>query len=243
MFENTEENFLKILQDDRDRLSAMQFEMNKDFGDKRISIVNERREFYQHLTLLALGLLGATFFTDKIVHVSFFFAGLLSLVCLVLAVVFWLREIYDKESKDLVALQDKYNNVSEEKDELIDKFAIKPFHPNILKEYAESIQNLRGAFLLQEDVDSQREERKNREQEQLDYFGELVIFLFVVGAFFLFLSVVHQVPSIPVLFFSLLLIFSLSFQDFFLRMMMIFSKLPAFLNRKAIKSTPWISQK
>src|SRR3989338_5393815 len=230
MFENNEESFLKMLQDDRDRLSDMQFEMNKDLGEKRIQNINRRRDFFQHVTILALGLSGVTFFTDRVIIKGYFISGFVLLILTVLMILLWFRENYDKEAKELVLLQDKYNRVSDEKDYLIDEFAIKPFNPGVIKAYLERVQNLPSASVLAEDVKQEIKEREGRATETPDYFGELIMSFFFSGILFLFASLYP--PNSLLLWSIVLLIFSLSCQDFFTKFISYISKPLAFLNKE-----------
>jgi len=219
-----------MLQDDRDRLSDMQFEMNKDLGEKRIQNINRRRDFFQHVTILALGLSGVTFFTDRVIIKGYFISGFVLLILTVLMILLWFRENYDKEAKELVLLQDKYNRVSDEKDDLIDEFAIKPFNPGVIKAYLERVQNLPSASVLAEDVKQEIKEREGRATETPDYFGELIMSFFFSGILFLFASLYP--PNSLLLWSIVLLIFSLSCQDFFTKFISYISKPLAFLNKE-----------
>src|SRR3989344_4945215 len=173
-----EEKFFKLLQDERDKIVSLRFDMNKDIGERQIMNINQRREFFQQITILSLGFASITFLADQIKHETYFYLGIIFLITVVLLISSLLRETFDHESRSLKTLQDKYNAIIEEKYELINEFSNEKFTDNSIREYFSRISALSGVSILDEDLKHEKEERKNISQQSLDYSGELIIFIF-----------------------------------------------------------------
>jgi len=119
---NTKEEFLKFLQKEKEEITNIQFSMNKDLVEKRMINITQRRDYFKHITILALGLSGIAFFTNKVEHYSYFIAGFILLISCIFLILVWLKEILDKESRGLESLQDKYNSMAVEKEAFISEF-------------------------------------------------------------------------------------------------------------------------
>ncbi|HVY35736.1 MAG TPA: hypothetical protein VG982_00450 [Candidatus Paceibacterota bacterium] len=196
--------------------------------------ISQRRTYFQHITILALGLSGVTFFTDKVSNKVYFILGFSLLLLVVLLILAWLRETLDTESKGLEALQDRYNIASDEKEALIEEYIGKQYRPDILREYISKVQLLPSAKIINDDVQKQAELRKGRSQQTLDYFGESIIFLFSSGILFLFLSVIHYTFNFLLLISLAILIFGISFQDFVIKKNGLISKWVSYLHKKIL---------
>jgi hypothetical protein len=147
----------------------------------------------------------------------------------------WFRAILDEEINGLIALQDKYNIIIEEKLKLIRNFSKKNFNQNLFKEYLKELSNLPGAEILREDLKSEAEKRSNRNREIPNYFGELIIFVFSLGVIFLFLSIVKFSINNFILILSIILWFLLMiYPNSFKIVDLLFSKIANFLNNKKI---------
>lgn len=231
----TDQNsYLEFLQAQRDKLTSDQREINKDIIEKQVINITQRREYFQHITILSLGLAGVTFFTDKVINKTFFILGFSFLIFTVLLILMWLRETLDKEGNELQASNDKYNTASEEKDELILEFAKKAYTPELVSEYYLRINNLPSIIALREVARAQSASRKNRPNQSLDYFGEFIIFFFCLGILFLFISVLTITLNYLLLSSVILLIFSISFQDFVIKKSGIISKFISYLHKNII---------
>lgn len=147
-------------------------------------------------------------------------------------VIFSYRENFDKKEADLIKLRDRYNNISDEKISVIEKFYQKDFSDNILSEYFMACYNLSGREELDEEMRQEKKERENRQNETLSYLGEAVVFLFCLGILFLIISVFNTKINWILIAFVILLIFSISFQDMFVKkVIMSISKVMNFLNK------------
>lgn len=228
---NDQNSFLQFLQNERDKFISLQHSIDKDIVEKRVMNITQRREYYQHITILSLGLTGVTFFTDKVVNKTFFVLGFIFLVLTVLLVLMWLREVLDKEGKDLATIQDKYNIATEERDSVIEEFAKKSYTTLIISEYYSALNSLPSSVSLQKESLSRSESRKNSDNLPLDYFGEFIIFFFFLGLFFLFMSVCLYKISGLMLGSIILFIFSISFQDFLLTKSVSVSRFISYLHK------------
>ncbi len=213
-------------------MRSIQLDMNRDLGDKRIMNINQRRSFFQHITLLSLGILGAAFLGEKVINDSYFKIGFYSLITCDALVLFWMREIIDEESTQLQLLQDKYNILSEEKIALIDQYKSKQFDSSIMEKYLQDLQELPSAKELMRDVVEEREKRAERKNQPMDYFGEIIVLFFMIGLFFLILSLTSF--TIDYLRGSLIIVFFffLSFTDFLLPANAFLSRFVSYLKQK-----------
>ena len=234
---NSEEFILKFLQKERNKGVSLRQALNEDIGNKRIMLINQKRQFFLHITTLALVLSGGlTFFNEKVTNETYFYTSLVSFALTIIFVLLWMREIMDRDSKDLVKWQDKYNIAIEEKINLVDKHAKKNFGnisaENFLKSYFIEIKKLPSLPALIEDVNNLSGARKNRGKEMSDYSGECVVFLFLLGILFLVLSLINFEVNSYFALSMVLLLFSLSFQDIFLKFVGRISKLISIINKE-----------
>ena len=210
------EKFLKFLQKQLDEKNSIHFNMNKDLTEKRISNMIQRRSFFQHITILALGFSGVTFFTNKINNYYYFTFGIFLLIFDVILILLWLKEIIDIESIELEKLQDKYNNILDEQKILIDKYVestLKEFKPDLIMQYFNNILSLPGFEIIQDDIKKESVNRKNRSKQILDYSGEIFIFILSSGIFFIFFSIFKFKIHFIILFLGFFVFFILIIQE------------------------------
>jgi len=228
---------LKFLQEERNKIRSLQGESNIDIGNKQIMIINQKREFFWRVATLSLGLSGGlTFFYEKNIHREYFYLSLTSFALVVVFTIFWTREILDSDFNDLQKLQDKYNVAAEEKINLIDRFVerIEEFSnsEDFLSEYFEEVKKMSSAPILIADAEELDNARKSRGTQSMDYSGECVVFLFLVGIVFSVFSLIRFEVNYFIIFFIILLILSFSFSDKFLKYVKKISEIATTLSRK-----------
>ncbi len=177
------------LQQEQEKLSTFRFNIDKDFLKQQGRAITEKRDLFKHITLISSAMLGLIIFVPKDGVVQGLLMTGIVLHALVIALaISYIRELIDGLKK----LQDKYNQILHEKEELIIEYLKKDvLSVEDLKEYH---RNLRSTPLVQElivDKEASDEERKKRvggAKENGDYFGEFIVFLFLSAFFFIFLS-------------------------------------------------------
>lgn len=223
--EQENQKFIKFLFEERDKIKAVQLDAIREINDKRIMNINQRRAFFQLIITASLGLSSISFFHNIEVNKLYYYLGFSFLMLDVFIILSWFREILDKEGNELLGLIEKYNRVVEEKVDYIDKFINKTTSDEYPKEYFSGLKELPNVSALKKEIESPQKVIKPQ-----DYLGEMIIFLFVIGALFLFLSVIKSI-NLFYIFFLVLLVFSLSFQDFIIKIIEKFSKIVIFLHK------------
>jgi hypothetical protein len=162
-----EQKFINFKQEKAKQISDLRIRWN----DKLLSDLKENRNnrilFMQNISIIAIGIIGAGIFFEKIngyyANVSFIFA-----IVTISFITLYLREILDKESND-------NNNLLKEQNELFDKFEKGLLELESYEKYNEFINGL--------------EERPDKPKNfLLDCSGEVINFLFISILFFLGLS-------------------------------------------------------
>lgn len=144
-------DFLKFLQSENDKIKNLKFKLNKDITEKRIMTNNQRRALFLHITLLALGFSGITYFSNLVLNYCYFTTGIIFLTLCILIIITWMREIIDKDDIGLKNLQDEYNNIIDGEEGLIEKFTtntIGDFQPSIYEKYCKEVCELPGFLTI-----------------------------------------------------------------------------------------------
>lgn len=233
--DNEIEKFQKFLEKELDSFIQLRHEVNKDFADLRISHIKERRGFFIHLTILSGAILGLSKIFLGPLNPYYFWTGFILFLALIIFILFYMREILDREGEGLQKQQDEFNEIFDERIDIILKY-MKDTSINkekIIKFHQELISS-KGASKLAEENKKLREERekRNRSEAPLDFSGEFILFLFVLGTFFIAISLFkYNFP--PILLISLvILIFYLTFTDWAIKLTKFISKIITFLTRK-----------
>ena len=67
--------YVKFLQEEHDSLVKLRHELNKDYANLRISTINQRRDFFKHITILSGVILGLTPFFLEPINKLYFWIG------------------------------------------------------------------------------------------------------------------------------------------------------------------------
>lgn len=235
-----EKIIIEFLQKERKETRSLQYEFNRGVGEKQVMIISQKREFFWRIAALALGLSGGiTFFYEETIHKDYFYFSLIFFALVVIFSIFWTREVLDSDGNNLQKLQDKYNIAIEEKIKLIDKFTEENLELIKVEDffigYSNESKKMASIPLIVADVEELEKSRKNRGTQNMDYSGECIVFLFMSGVLFLVFSLVSWVNWYLSIF-IMLLIFSLSFSDNFLKIISNISKIALIINKKSVSS-------
>ena len=107
-----------------DSITNLMHEINKDYGEIRISNIKQKREFFQHLTILAGAVIGLSsiFGYERILNILYFRIGFSLNLLFIIMIILYFREILDKEGNELLAQQDRYNVILNKKRKIIDEY-------------------------------------------------------------------------------------------------------------------------
>lgn len=180
----------------------------------QIQNVYNRLEYYKHITTIVVAVIGfSVVMAEKKGLQDYSTASLAIFSTLVLLLLSHLRENLDSDAIGLKEQQDKYRKVLDCKKNLLQKYiAIPDLEEKHLLAYQAEIEESEEVKKLATDLDKINiTEIENR--KRMNYFGELVIYLFLSGLYLLALSLLGQSISTFVLVTSLIALFIISFLD------------------------------
>jgi len=209
------DDFLGFLQDENDKSNQLEFKINKDISGKLIMNAGRRNNFLQHINILSIGIPSIAYLTDTTLNINYFVTSIIFFMMSILFTLLSFRESFDNEEANLIKLRDQYNNIIDNKRLLIDKYSKEDFSCNLFNNYIGACQNMPDSQIIEDDIKEEKEKRQNRKNEPLSYLSEMVIFLFCLGILFLIISVFNIMINWFLISFVILLVFSLSFQDIF----------------------------
>lgn len=227
----------EFLMGQRNVTADLRNQMNKDLGEKRIDNLNQKREFFKHLTLLIGIILGlSTVVRPELLNSTYFLVGIALNVLVILLVNLYIRETLDRDGEELQFLQDKYNEVTDESISLLEKYINQ--YPDLdndkLKKYDQESRNLKGVNILLEEHEGLSKERKNRSNQFMDFSGELCSFLFFLGTCFIVLSIIGRTLSYCGLGVLIICVFYVTFSDGFFRIIYPVNRVALFLKKNKI---------
>lgn len=201
---------------DRKDTNQIRDEMNRHIFEVRVKNIYERRDFLKHITLISAAILGfLPVIVGQPINKAYLIIGAILHTLVIAMVLSYLREHLDSDSLGLQKSQDKYDDILGKKLELIDKYLAKQnLSPGDISQYYTELRGSKSAEDLQVEHEDLQTQRKNREQQLLDYFSELVIFLFVTGLFFVLISAVNLNVSNDGIIFIVIILFTFSFSNF-----------------------------
>lgn len=224
--EKQREEIMGVFFDYRKQVVETRDDMNKSYLSYRTDNLLQRRELFKYIATISLGVAGlAPFIIEKSQHINYTIVSLVLHVFIIFLIIVYFRELLDQEGLALEGQQDRYNDFTDESIKLVDKYIEKrDFTIDGLKEFWKEIENSNWSRELNLETEGFK---KNREvkNKNLDYFGEIIIFLFANSILFTVLGSVRFHPTIYELSFFVVLIFAMSFFSWALR----FSKLISFV--------------
>jgi len=180
----------KILEKEYSEVLTLSHEINKDLLRPRIEMINQRREIFKFIVYLIAAIIGSSYFLNVSTSQNYYLIGVVLLVSIIIFIMLYLRETTDIGSIQLRDLQDMYNSILDDKIDLVLRHINEKKYSNTdIQAYFQELGNLPGAKKLADDIKTSREARENRKKELLDYSGELVMFLFLSGLFFIIGSI------------------------------------------------------
>lgn len=201
-----------------DSITDLMHEMNKDYVGIRVDNIKQKREFFQHLTILSGAVIGLSsiFGYEKILNILYFQIGFFLNLLFIIVITLYFREILDKEGNDLLAQQDRYNVILDKKREIIDKYLKnRLFTEKDIINYLREVESSEEAQSIKLELDKMEKERNKRlsGKKEMDFSGELFVFLFISASFFIFLSFFFKEINLYLLFFIIIFMVGLIFTD------------------------------
>lgn len=214
----------------REGIISLRDELNKDYLKYRTDNVRERRELFKYIATISVAVLGATSFVlEKTNNANYIIVSLVLHAVIILMTVVYFREVIDMEGKELRSQQNRYNAAIKEALNITDSFIRKnDFSMEKTSEFWSKIKESKGAADMEEENKKIEESRKN-EEKNLDYFGELIIFLLISATLFMILGSSDFNLNYYELISFIVLILILSFSNFALKFNHLISKFATFL--------------
>jgi len=212
-------------------------EINKDCKDLQIDVIKQKRAFFYRIVAFSGAILGITKFYTKPQNPSYFLAGLILFLFLILFILFYIRESLDKDSAGLRDLQDEYGGILGEKAKLLKKYLTQGiFTEESLNAYFQELKSSEAYGIMKDKNDALLKGRKDRleEKDSLDFTGEFVVFLFTLSSFFTILSLIKPQLDWVWLLASVIFLAYLSFSDVALTFMRILSTPFQYLKRHGV---------
>lgn len=223
----TRKELLLHLIKDRDEIAQFRDELNRDHVEKKIGIIKEKRVFYQNVLIASATLLGlasafSSFGEGTRVTLSYLLVGLglhLGVICIV---VMYLREVLDQELEGLTNGQDRYTKILQDRIALSEKYQqIVCDNENIdvqatLLQHGEEIKAHPTIVNLKEENDKHDQDREKRMggNSYMEFYGEIISFLFITGSAFVLLAISGYHPIYEFIGIGVLLCVLVSFTDF-----------------------------
>ena len=182
-----------ILLEEYKGITDLRDEINKHFLEIRTHNLLQRRDLMKHIILISAAVLGLLALgTDDGIIKNYFFLGVSLHAFVVFFLIVRLREQIDLDANELKLEQAKYNRLSENKRDIIEKYLMQenPVDYETLSKYFDDLNN-------NPDFEKFYEEGKevNRKPENinlLDFSLEIAIFAFVTGSFFVMAALFKQ---------------------------------------------------
>jgi len=201
-----------------DSTSDLMHEMNKDYVEIRTDNIKQKREFYQHLTVLSGAIIGLSsiFGYEEILNIQYFNIGVFLHLLFIVIITLYFREVLDIEGNELLAQQDRYNIILEERRKIINNYIGKRlFTKEDIISCINEMMSSEGSKSLESELINMEKERKDRLNsiKEMDFSGELFISLFIFASFFIFISFFFKEIGFSFFIFAIILILVLIFTD------------------------------
>lgn len=156
--------------------------------------ISQNRLFLSNVAIISSAAVGLIFLVDKNLFSdkNFLMIGFVVYLCVIILIFIYLSNIFSKENSDLLKEKDKNAKIYQENDKISMKYLLKASEGAITDDdynmYIQELIGSEGFKNINEDLDEEKEARANRGKQSLDYFNELIIFLFISASFFVVLS-------------------------------------------------------
>lgn len=202
-----------------DSTTDLLHEMNKDYVGIRVDNIKQKREFFQHLTILSGAVIGLSsiFGYERILNILYFQIGFFLNLLFIILITLYFREILDKEGNGLLSQQDRYNVILDKKRKIIEKYLKnRLFTEKDILNYLQEVESSEEAQSIKSELNEMergRIERLSGKKQEMDFSGELFTFLFIFASFFIFLSFFFKEINLYLLFFAIIFMDGLIFTD------------------------------
>jgi len=179
-----------------------------------------------------MAIIGSSYFL-KISHSNaLYFSGIILLVFVVILIVLYLRESIDREGNDMQKLIFEFNVGYHQQFDLIMEYINgNKFSNENVMEYSKQYQELPFIKQLKENIEIEKHPNKNLPME---YFGELINFLFLSGLFLMLSSIRPDYINWVVIVLGEILLFLFSSGNTAKYISNLFSKITDYLVKKIL---------
>lgn len=186
MDENRNKN-IGILKEQVNSFIESNSKSEKEFRDRRMAVEDQRRDYLKFLIILIVTIIGSSYFLQISHSNELYFSGVILFVLIIVLIILYLRETIDEEGNAMQKLLSNSKLEHNQQISLVFKYMEQGKYTdddvrNYFKEYSELPQ-----------VKRIKEEMKlvdvNSNQSPLEYFGELICFVFLSGLFLILGSV------------------------------------------------------
>jgi len=159
----------------------------RGLSDRRVQIEDQRRDLFKFLVVLIMAIIGSSYFL-KISHSNtLYFSGIIILVIAVILIILYLRESIDNEGNYMYKMVTDSKILFHQQFDLIMEYINRnKFSDESVMEYSRRYQELPFIKELKGVIDNEKHPNINLPME---YFGELINFLFLSGLFLMFGSI------------------------------------------------------
>lgn len=173
-----------------------------------------RRDYYTHITTLAVAILGFSviMLNKNGILTGYLITGIILFLFLIVLLVSHLREILDEDQKGLDKQNEEYKELLETKKNIYIKYLSNSLTPNALQLCQKELRESPRMVEFSKAVQRFENQRKLRYQ-RLNYTGEFIILLFITGIFFVLFAILNHRLKWFELSLSLLILIIISFSD------------------------------
>ena len=219
MNEVPDEKIRAIFIEEKKRTVQLQNEMRRDFLNSRIRNLDRRQDFLKLIILISAGVLGLATLINKdikeIIIFEYFIVSIFLYLAIILCSFSYLRSKLDKETTGLENVERELDLIPSKQKNIIDKYLKKEYlTAQSYFEYKKELLSIPGFKKLVKDKLDLGSQQKTNKRKGLDYFLELIIFLFSTASFFVLISFINIRLNIYVIILIIFSIFVFSFIDY-----------------------------
>ncbi|NQV12733.1 MAG: hypothetical protein HQ530_00320 [Parcubacteria group bacterium] len=218
---------------EKERITQSHNQMSKDYMDLRIRTYYHRQDFLKHIILISAGILSLATLISKAqqgtIIYSYFIIGIFLYMAVVIFSLSYIRCKIDNDIEGLEKDSLRFKEVHEERRGNVEKFLKKnKLTQESLIEYEKIKVSTPMVRRLIEDKKKIDTSEKMEVKRNMDYFLEVVIFLFSSASFFMLISFINFNMEIYAIILMVIIIFAFSFFDYTAH----FSKVINFVRKK-----------
>ena len=204
----------------------------KMLHEQKLLVIEEMRRLFRIVIELSVGIIIAPHIFDLLKNRTYYFIGVSFLSFVVIFIVLAFREALGRDFVGLQKSEDEMVVVLDNKISIVKKYLQAGiFNYEKDKEQYQEIINSAETRKLVDRADKLKLDRENRDNLPKDYSGELVMFLFISGIFWVLLGIFPEYMSWPVVILAELVIIIVTSTDSMWLIAKSFSATQNFLRR------------